>query len=1232
MHKYCCFCCPKRDYCEKSLDDLCDSCGRRYGFPLTEAPTRIRDFEIQDPLGRGFYAATYVVTRGALGAKSVLKVTPRSFFEEFEEKDFERECILHSQVAAGTEHIVGIRDMFDVDVKFGATTIPCKVAELEYVEGDLLATHFERDEAIPVRMVAQIAVDLFHIRNELQNKGVNHNDLHASNIVIENLGADARRAAAIDDTIRAVAIDLGSIANESRSDDETERFGDLRWIAEHISELISKLLSDPDDISDIENRLANALQIIVQNISPDAEYQRTPVPEDFISHIEDSFYRVTQHWRPWREALNLKAFGASYNAQTMQAWHVPHLLVDPDGAWLNAISAPGPQVITGMRGCGKTMFLRALQFHARAAQRDGESNQQVLKRLNSDNYVGLFVSAQRLLDPLGRQAVSSGDQFARLVVAYGLESVRAVQHLKDIEGATVSGSWFKYIGRAVGRSIGLGEEFSQVETDYDLERKLSELLLAMSRADTELRLVVHPNVAFPALDEAIRQCSPMWLSAQVLFLLDDVSTRYLERPRIAQLLSALLFQNPTCSFKLTSEVQTIELGLQSPGQIHPARIGRDLAIFDLGAEVYEKIRAQGKGNGRDFVERILEQRAKHFTAHPSHKPGVLLGDVPLERIAREIGHSNESSRDRKGIYRGITALARMCVGDIGDVISLYEQILRKAAGKPFPIAQHIQSECFQDFCARRLYDLNRRGGYLKDVAKSFAEASHELLMKSCRAHPNNAKKIRIRQYSSLYVRITTGKIEDQMDRLRELIDAGVFVFAGGSHVPRAKTRDANPTQQFKVTYRKIYGLVNFIGLAERDRFELSGVDLEAWLAEPENGKEILLRNLGGDCTAQHAPQVSNGHGRAQEDGISSSTSPQDTDQLVLFGDRPKVGGSLGASNDVSGPEDFKDFISRKGPRIRQVEITDQQLLSVDSLILGLGFEDRALHSIRRLCKATNAKHALAIEYVEKGRSSEIQEVLASSGVKCTILPYEDLMDKGLPSMKGRVAVDITGLSKPIVFHSIRNELRHKGQVLVWHTEAKQHYPLDADLQSLLVADNERNFHLLLEEARGVLSGEEGPYVAEALLQSDSDETRQRVLFAASSAKHERLLSLLDQRDYDRLEIVMPKRGTARSRVAQIAAEIAARNAENARVTEIDSDDFEGALDQIFDSYLAWYVQHGLNFELGLTGSKLHAVACAVGSAALKISQCWYIRPRAFDPERFTKGVGETKCFEISLRN
>ena len=1224
MNRLCCFCCPAEDYSEKSLKDSCPKCGRKYGFPLFDAPAMIQDYRVVRPLGRGFYAATYVAERGALNAKSVLKVSPREFFEFFPNKNFEDECQTHAKVAEGTEHIVGIRDMFDSDVTFGSTKVACNVAELTYINGKPLADYLELETDLSATAAAQIAIDLFNIRHELQNKGVNHNDLHAGNIIIESLGSDARRAGAVDGSIRAIAIDLGSIADTSKSDSGKSRLGDLHWIAVHLKSLVDKLLRDPDRISDLDNRLATALQLILQSISPSAENQRTPAAADFIKQIEDAYYRVTQHWRPWREQLRLTAFNDSYNAQTMQAWHVPHLLVDPNGQWLNSIRSPGPQVITGMRGCGKTMLLRALQFHARAAQRESEPDSEILERLKDDKYVGLFVSAQRLLDRLGEKSGPAQDSFVRLFVAYGLEAVRAVQHLQDIHEASVSKVAHKNIAEVIDGHLKVSGDLTSAASAYDLESRLTRLLISLSRGGGGQSLTTHPNAAFPSLGEAIRRCSPIWQSAQVLFLLDDVSTRYLSQTGIETFLSALLFQDPSCAFKITSEAQTIDLGLKSPGEIHPARIGRDLSVFDLGAEVYGKIKKPGKGNGPDFVEEILKQRAKHFAGHPQDNPKILLGDVPLETIALEIGGSASNSRSRKEVYRGITVLAGMCVGDIGDVISLYEQILKRAAGQSCPIDAKIQSECFQDFCARRLYDLNRRGGFLKDVAKSFAEASHELLAKSCNSSLSKNGKQRIRQYSSLYVRVTTGNLEKQTERLRELIDAGVFVFAGGSNVPRTKTRDSNPTQQFKLTYRKIYGLVNFIGLAERDRFELSGPDLEEWLAEPSKGKEILLRNLGGG--GQEDESDEEGKAPATEvEARRGARRTHATEQRSLFDVPPP------AKEELSSTEaGYTEFIEAKKPIIKKIDGSFSDI-PINCVIVGLGFEERTLESTRRLCSAVKPDEALTVQYQEPGNSAEIESILRESVRNCLPLEYSRIIDQGLPDVDGNVLVDITGLAKPIIFHTIRNELRRKRHVWICHTEAQYYYPLDSDLEGILKADSELEHHVLLEELREVLTGEKRPYTSDKLLPSDSDDTRQRVLCAFSSPKHERLLSLLDYRDYERIEIIAPGNASARSRVAQIVAEIAARNNANSNIEKIDSNDLGGAVAFITDRYKWWYIDCGLNFELGLTGSKLQAVACAAASAAFKVSQCWYLRPKSFDPDRFTRGVGKTHFYEISLK-
>ena len=1232
MQTYCCFCCPTKDHTPRSLDDACPTCGRPYRFPLDPAPHTIANYTILRSLGRGFYAATYVAEFGALKTKSVLKVSPKSLFNHFSAKDFEEECQTHARVAAGTEHIVDIRNMFDDDVQFSDTRLPCWIAELQYIDGEPLSHYLQSGSPVSAQTAAQIAIDLLRIHDELQKKHVHHNDLHPGNLIIQRLRADATRGDAIDDTIRAVAIDLGSVSSTSKSDPDTSRLGDLQWIAEHLTSLTDALLRDPDAITDRDNRIARALQLIVQTITPKTENQRTPNATDLIREIEDAYYRATHHWRPWREPFVLKTFSASYNAQTMHPWHVPQLLVDPDGQWLGRISAPGPQVVTGMRGCGKTMLLRALQFHARAVSRPGESDNHVLQRLKNDGYVGVFVSAQRLLNRLDHKTPDDRDEpFERLFVTYALEACRAINHLQDIDRDAVTRLAHRDLAAALGRCVhGLEDVVSTSSLD-DLDRRLEAHLISLGNTQHGYVLRVAPGVAFPRLAKALQDCSSLWQGARVLFLLDDVSTRYLNQSRIEVLLSALLFQDATCAFKLTSEMQTLVLGLKSPGKNHPVRIGRDLGVFDLGADVYEKIKSPGSNNGKHFVERILKQRVDHFASHPLVTPSVLLGDAGLETLAREIGQSAPGSkgrteRQRKAIYRGITALARMCVGDIGDVISLYEQILKSARDK-FPVPPRIQSECFQDFCARRLYDLNRRNPYLMDVAKSFAEASHELLVGSCRPDSTGAVPKRIRQYLSLYVRITTGDFERQSDQLRELIDAGVFVFAGGSHVPRTKTRDSNPIQQFKLTYRKIYGLVNFIGLAERDRFELSGADLEEWLSEPKKGKDILLRN--------HVPRAGDNDDEPNGfDGTPDSATSEEAGRNVLVGRTEPTQALLVPNGEPGEPaaseSEVEAFVQNQKPMVKYLGSMLPTESAIDCVIVGLGFEERTLESARRLCAGVEARSAVAVRYVEEGKRTAMLRILEAACGSLSMYDYVEVIGTGVPPRDSNVAVDITGLAKPVIFHCIRNQLKLRRRVWICYTEAEDYYPLDSELERILELEQKGDRRILFDALSGILTGEESPYDVHGLLSSDSDDTRRRALCAFSSPKHERLLSLLDQRDYDLIEIVAPLGTTPRNQVALAVAEIAARNFPNSNVSTLGARDLDETLTFITRGYKKWYVDGNLNLEFGLTGSKIQAVACAAASAAFKVSQCWYLQPRRFDVSRFTRGVAETHVYEIAL--
>ncbi len=71
------------------------------------------------------------------------------------------------------------------------------------------------------------------------------------------------------------------------------------------------------------------------------------------------------------------------------------------------------------------------------------------------------------------------------------------------------------------------------------------------------------------------------------------------------------------------------------------------------------------------------------------------------------------------------------------------------------------------------------------------------------------------------------------------------------------------------------------------------------------------------------------------------------------------------------------------------------------------------------------------------------------------------------------------------------------------------------MKALLKAEEKHNSQKFSDTLSGILTGEAGPYRCTPLLEADADETRRNVLFAFSSPKHERLLSLIDSRVIDR---------------------------------------------------------------------------------------------------------------------
>jgi hypothetical protein len=1230
--KYGCFLHPQAGHDKTAMDAPCPSCGRPYSFPLTTPPTKVGPYVIEKPLSRGFYGAIYKASSGRLGKPCVLKIIPVEVYAFFG-KDFEKECRLHDAVAAGTDHLVGISDFSVETVKFGDVEIECHVAILDYVDGVELTTYLDKSATNPVsaRALAQLSVDLFRLLHELEQKEAYHNDLHGANLLVRALPQSQYRVEAIDETVQLVAVDLGSLADRSRSGERGRvALGDLGSVASFLQSFAEALLADPDRTQDSDYRLALVLAELASMMAGTAANIRTPDYEDFIAQIRQAYMESAS---PWHPPAGLHRLNDAYNAQTLHPFFVPRLLVDPGGEWLSAVSTSGPQVITGVRGCGKTMLLRALQFHARLSTHAeaGADIQKISAAVRSDGYVGLYLSARRLLDAVGRSTKESlHEPYARLLVGYAREAVRAGRHLQETVRGSMFPRWWQPIAQAVSASLlGDGGQLLETVSPQVLERRLQAVLFSLDRGETTYKLVANPAIAFPALAESVLGATSVWGGCKVLYLLDDVSTRHLEEQGIAELLGTLLFSDERCAFKLTTEGQTLELALKSPGLVERARADRDYEPFDLAARVNETLKDPRRG--KQFLAEILQLRASQFHRHPSASPADLLGDASLESIARQIVSTNRTAAERKETYHGLTALAAVCVGDIGDVLNIYESILRKAGDRQdTPIAPSIQNSAFQEYSSRRLYHLNRRNGDLKDVAMAFAKAAHELLLRSAKTPESPTRGSRLRQYVQLYVRITAGDEKFQFEKLRELIDAGVFVLESGSDSPRTKTRDSNPMSQFILTYRKLFGLSQYIGLAFSDRFELSGEQLEAWLKKPADGREILLKNLGGPLTEAEAVPVEelpskNRKAAGAEAQISLALLPS-TPELDAPAD------NVGPRTQASSDSRWKSVAARI-PRVQELGEDDIVGLGVKSLVLGMGFEDRCLESTKRLLARFGGQleSAVLVRYGEPGHGVSIERLLREKVSNVRVVDYasnrwghEDILPPG------KVALDVTGLAKPAIFSTVRSALLRDRAAVVIHTGATQHYPLDEDIAKVFDgADGSDEFEIL-RRAGALLSGESTPYSFVPLLASDAEDSRPLLLCAAASAKHERLLSLMDERAYEAADIVVPVAQTPRTRLAVLAAEVATRGVDSAKTRALDSNDVGAMLDYLAARYREFYVDGGFSIEIGLTGSKMHAVAAAAATSVFKVSQVWYVSPTRFDSQRFTRGIGRTRFIQLSI--
>jgi hypothetical protein len=687
---------------------------------------------------------------------------------------------------------------------------------------------------------------------------------------------------------------------------------------------------------------------------------------------------------------------------------------------------------------------------------------------------------------------------------------------------------------------------------------------------------------------------------------------------IVDLLSKLCLKDESFGFKISTESQT-EL-LRSPGGI-PVLEGRDYQLFNLGAQVLE---ALDGAKGEAFLEGILLKRhAARASSEKLPSPRSVIGSFTTRQIAQRIKESPTSQAATRH-YAGLRALAALCVGDIGDVIQIYQKFLAKV--KNGRVDDLTQAEILIEESESRLLSLAPASTkLLYQHAAAFAQASHRALISES-PHSDGSP----RERGDVNVEVGSNDAA-ALHEILQLVGNGIFALV--SMTQRTKAQGAAPHFQFRLRFRKLLGLRFGIPLGNRDRFELSAAVAPYWLANPT--ADSLLKSKAGetdwafdlpdDLPQESEPDPTPDSGETSSDGeIRPSAPERDLLDLLRELDPPEFGAI------DTGWKCHADEVPF---------IVDALDWSESTIIAATGFEDRAVGAWEnfRTDIAARVQRTLLLNYPDSTDSHgaalaarSLSEHVSSIDVDPSQDPSQ-MLQETIVHLSGPIVIDVSAMTKSMIFAAVRAALLNRNEVWIAHTRAEQYEPSATDLEPVLERLKAGEFPSGLELLDAVTPGEGRSFDVFPLDQQSRDGSSRSLLALFATLKHARTDAVLRQVDSDEVLLLQSVHSDGAKNVESILTSLVADyaiGARQGRIHQVSAMDPNATYDVLARYYSSYALNGPYQMQLALSGTKMQTVGAAMFSAVASPSAIYYSASQDRDHGRFTHGTGRTRLFQV----